>query len=114
MLNKIIGESEQTKLFAYHIVGQFKESDPIHSYFNVNWCPSVVLLSTKNFLTGEEYNYPKIIDTLRGGPNSDKELKDEWLPFLKNEWIPTNLFENRGYCWRFNNSKQEHKYKTKK
>ena len=107
-----ISKYKDIKLFAYG-VGKFTTNHPIYETLGVTHLPSIVMFSDYNILTHEKNQTSQVVDILKGGPGSDKEAKDEWLTFIKNEWIPTNLVENRGYCWRFNNSSKETKYKLK-
>ena len=76
---------------------------------SVNASPSIAMYSKFELATGEtpseNRGMIKQIDILRGGPDADKEINENWLPFLKDKWITTNLtFLNNAYAWRFNNS----------
>ena len=76
---------------------------------SVNASPSIAMYSKFELATGEtpseNRGMIKQIDILRGGPDADKEINENWLPFLKDKWITTNLTSlNNAYAWRFNNS----------
>ena len=59
--------------------------------------------TTKIYINGNE------IDSLRGGPTDEKWI-GEWVNFLGQEWIGTNITRPNGqFYWRFNNTGQEQK-----
>ncbi len=75
----------------------------------VNASPSIAMYSKFDLATREtpskNRGMIKQIDILRGGPDADREINENWLPFLKDKWITTNLTSlNNQYAWRFNNS----------
>ncbi len=76
---------------------------------SVNASPSIAMYSKFDLATDEtplkNRGMIKQVDILRGGPDADGEINKNWLPFLKDKWITTNLTSlNNAYAWRFNNS----------
>lgn len=47
------------------------------------------------------------IDMLRGAPKDERYI-NEWIHFLRDEWVPTNITKPNGrFYWRFNNTWNE-------
>ena len=64
-------------------------------------------------LTTIMYKDGKEIDALVGGPKGEKWIP-EWVGFLSEKWIPSNLTHPNGeYAWRFERSYNEHKVSLK-
>lgn len=77
--------------------------------YNINASPSLAMYSTFDLANREtpQKNNGEIkqIDVLRGGPDENRGINEDWLLFLKDKWVPTNLTSlNNTYAWRFNNS----------
>ena len=96
----------ETKNISDNILDIWQEITASHK---VNASPSLAMYSTFDLARQEtpERNDGKIkqVDILRGGPDANWRIIEDWLPFLKDKWIATNLTSlNNAYAWRFKNS----------
>ena len=93
-----------------NIIGNIREIwKEITRKHGINASPSMAMYSTFDLAIQESPHSNdgriKQIDILRGGPDEDWRINKDWLPFLKDKWIATNLTSlNNQYAWRFNNS----------